>query len=227
MSERTIAGLKCMQAAPLSVKVRMTESRIRDWVNEFGEDGVFVSFSGGKDSTVLLDIARKMYPNIKAMFVDVPTQYPELRQFVKKFPNVDITRPEINFVQACEKYGFPFFSKEIAESIQGAKKYLKTIMQQCDNPIASKQAPYRYWYERITGTGNYQKNPTTPSIADENALMEHSEGGYDRKYRRIRGIGEFAQRKEAQSRRWLKSEIGDNAWNADERRSDSSEGEYP
>ena len=140
MSERTIAGLKCMQAAPLSVKVRMSESRIRDWFNEFGEDGVYVSFSGGKDSTVLLDIVRSLYPNTKAMFVDVPTQYPELRQFVKRFPNVDIVTPKMNFVQTCKEYGFPFFSKEIAESIQGARKYLQAIVQECDNPIASKQA---------------------------------------------------------------------------------------
>ena len=85
MSDRTIAGLKCMQAAPLPVKIRMSQSRIIDWFDVFGEDGVFVAFSGGKDSTVLLDMVRELYPNAKAMFVDIPTQYPELRQFVKKF----------------------------------------------------------------------------------------------------------------------------------------------
>jgi tRNA(Ile)-lysidine synthase TilS/MesJ len=140
MSDRTIAGLKCMQAASLFVKKRMSQTRIRDWFDAFGEDGVVVAFSGGKDSTVLLDMVRELYPNARAMFVDVPTQYPELRQFVKKFPNVDIVRPKINFIQVCEKYGFPFFSKEIAESIQGARKYLQAIVQECDNPIASKQA---------------------------------------------------------------------------------------
>ena len=140
MSYRTIEGLRSMQAAPLFVKKRMSQTRIRDWFDAFGEDGVVVAFSGGKDSTVLLDMVRELYPNARAMFVDVPTQYPELRQFVKKFPNVDIVRPKINFIQVCEKYGFPFFSKEIAESIQGARKYLQAIVQECDNPIASKQA---------------------------------------------------------------------------------------
>ena len=57
MAERTIHDLQTMQAAPLSAKIQMTKRRIRDWVNEFGEDGVYVSFSGGKDSTVLLTMA--------------------------------------------------------------------------------------------------------------------------------------------------------------------------
>lgn len=61
---RTIQGLQSMQFAPLSVKIRMTQSRIRDWVNFYGEDCVCISFSGGKDSTVLLHIAREMFPNL-------------------------------------------------------------------------------------------------------------------------------------------------------------------
>lgn len=97
MSERTLQDLRYRQALPLEIKVRMTESRIRDWVNVYGTDGVYVSFSGGKDSTVLLHIVRNIYPNVKAMFVDIPTQYPELKQFVQTFDNVDITKPKINF----------------------------------------------------------------------------------------------------------------------------------
>ena len=53
---RTKNDLIMLQALPLEVKVRMTESRIREWVREYGTSGVYVSFSGGKDSTVLLHI---------------------------------------------------------------------------------------------------------------------------------------------------------------------------
>ena len=70
MSKHTISDLYQMQSMPLNIKVRMTQNRIRGWVDEYGEDGVYVSFSGGKDSTVLLDIVRKMYPNVLAVFVD-------------------------------------------------------------------------------------------------------------------------------------------------------------
>ena len=125
----TAQDLRIMQGLPLNIKIRMTEQRIRDWVNEFGEDGVYVSFSGGKDSTVLLDIARNLYPNLKAMFVDVPTQYPELKEFVQTFPNVDIVKPKIGFAKVCEKYGFPLISKEVSECVYGARRYLTKLLE--------------------------------------------------------------------------------------------------
>ena len=94
-NRHTITDLYQMQALPLSAKVRMTERRIDDWVSEFGEDGVYLSFSGGKDSTVLVDIVRNVcgYRNISLVFVDVPTQYPELKQFAQTFDNLEILKP--------------------------------------------------------------------------------------------------------------------------------------
>ena len=126
----TIDDLHQMQAAPLSVKVRMTQSRIRDWVNYYGVDGVYVSFSGGKDSTVLLTIAREMYPDIKAVFVDTGLEYPEIREFVKTFDNVDWVNPKMTFRQVIKKYGYPFISKEVAECVYGARRYLTSVLQQ-------------------------------------------------------------------------------------------------
>ena len=64
MSDRTIRDLQQMQCLPLNVKILMTQQRIRDWVNAYGVDGTAVSFSGGKDSTVLLTIARQMYQDV-------------------------------------------------------------------------------------------------------------------------------------------------------------------
>lgn len=77
--------LKYFQAMPLDIKVAMTKTRIREWVKEYGTDGVYVSFSGGKDSTVLLHIVRELYPNVEAVFVDTGLEYPEIRRFVKTF----------------------------------------------------------------------------------------------------------------------------------------------
>lgn len=59
-----------LQSLPLELKVMRTQQRIREWVQYYGVDGVYVSFSGGKDSTVLLDMAMKLYPTIKAVFIN-------------------------------------------------------------------------------------------------------------------------------------------------------------
>lgn len=124
-NKHVISDLYQMQSLPLNAKVRMTQWRIREWVDEYGEDGVYISFSGGKDSTVLLDIARKLYPNIKAMFVDTGLEYPEIRQFVKQFNNVDWIKPKMTFRQVIERYGYPFISKEVSECVYGARKFLR------------------------------------------------------------------------------------------------------
>lgn len=124
MPKHELWELQSMQAAPLSVKIAMAKERIREWVKRFGEDHVYISFSGGKDSTVLLHIAREEYPDIPAVFVDVPTQYPELKEFALSFDNVTVIKPKISFMQVCEKYGFPLISKEVSERVYFAQRYL-------------------------------------------------------------------------------------------------------
>lgn len=83
---------------------------------------VFISFSGGKDSTVLLDLARRVYPDIPAVYVDTGLEYPELRDFVKTKDNVIWLRPRYPFTQILEKYGYPIISKEVSDVINGARK---------------------------------------------------------------------------------------------------------
>lgn len=125
MAIHTIQELQIRQKLPLEVKVLMSKQRIREWINEYGEDEVYISFSGGKDSTVLLHIVRELYPNVKAMFVDTGLEYPEIREFVKTFDNVDIVRPKMNFKQVIEKYGYPFISKDVSKAVYCAKRAIK------------------------------------------------------------------------------------------------------
>ena len=162
MGEHTVQELRIRQKLPLEAKIAMTKVRIREWVNYYGIDGVYVSFSGGKDSTVLLHIARQIYPNIKAMFVDTGLEYPEIRQFVKTFDNVDWIKPKMNFKQVIEKYGYPFISKEVSECVWGARKYLRSII--ADGTIITDRQtdrqtdrPYKYFYDKVCGLGKYSK----------------------------------------------------------------------
>lgn len=59
MAKNTLHDLQMLQSLPLEVKVAKTKLRIKEWIDRYGEDGVYISFSGGKDSTVLLHIARQ------------------------------------------------------------------------------------------------------------------------------------------------------------------------
>lgn len=122
---RTIADLIQMQSAPLEVKILMTQSRIREWVREFGTDGVYVSFSGGKDSTVLLHLVRELYPDVEAVFVNTGLEYPEIQRFVKTFDNVKILYPEMSFKEVIQTYGYPLLSKAIARKIEASRRGLK------------------------------------------------------------------------------------------------------
>lgn len=206
-NKHTIQELHQWQGLPLSVKIKMTMERVRAWVNEYGEDGVYVSFSGGKDSTVLLDIVRNRcgYKDVPAVFVDTGLEYPEIREFVKTFENVEWVKPKLTFKQVIQKYGYPFMSKEISESVQGARKYLSELVKEGVTP-----PPYAYFYDKLCGQGKYDKSEW---------------GGYDRKYRRVRGIGEFAKRANEVSTRREQSEVGYNVGDADRRSEDK--GEYP
>ena len=113
--------LRQKQALPLECKIIMTKQRIREWYDHW--DGkVCISFSGGKDSTVLLDLVRQLYPDVPAVFSDTGLEYPEIRDFVKTFSNVTWLRPSMTFRQVLEKYGFPVVSKDVARTIQYAKK---------------------------------------------------------------------------------------------------------
>lgn len=150
--------LRQMQSLPLQAKIRMTILRIRAWVDEYGENGVYVSFSGGKDSTVLLDIVRKNFPNVRAVFFDTGLEYPEIREFVKGYDNVDWIRPKMNFHEVITKYGYPFISKEVSECVYGARKYLTSILN--ENTIArqtDRQHNYSYFFDKLTGQGKYSK----------------------------------------------------------------------
>ena len=127
MEKHVISDLWQMQSLPLEAKIRMTKYRIRQWVEYYGEDGVYVSFSGGKDSTVLLDLVRQMYSNVTAVFVDTGLEYPEIREFVKTFSNVVWLKPKKNFKQVITEYGYPFISKEVSDKVDGARKYMQAL----------------------------------------------------------------------------------------------------
>lgn len=114
-----------MQSLTLDMKIRMTKQRIKQWYEAF--DGmVYLSLSGGKDSTVLKHIIDSMYDDVPAVFVNTGLEYPEIQRFVYDIKNgvyncfttnVEIVYPEIRFDEVIKTYGYPVISKEIAHKI--------------------------------------------------------------------------------------------------------------
>lgn len=113
--------LKRLQSLPLEDKIALTKLRINEWYEHWGGQ-VYVSVSGGKDSTVLLRIAREVHPDILAVYCDTGLEYPEVKANVKSFDNLKIIRPELSFRQVIEKYGWTFPSKDVAYTVQYAKR---------------------------------------------------------------------------------------------------------
>lgn len=109
---------------PYETKLRLTETRIREW--HYNWDGqVYLSYSAGLDSTVLLHMIRKILGNdVPAVFSNTGLEFPEIVRFARKAPGefVEIYPREkdgkrITFKQVVDQYGFPLVSKETALKI--------------------------------------------------------------------------------------------------------------
>ena len=131
MNKHQPHDLKQMQSLPLEAKIMMTKRRIRDWY-EHWEGQVCVSFSGGKDSTVLkhiVDNTPGVY-DVPAVFVNTGLEYPEIQRFVRDVKsgkydcfnsNVEIVRPKMKFSEVVLHYGYPVVSKEVARAVRWAR----------------------------------------------------------------------------------------------------------
>jgi len=113
--------LKQRQSLPLDAKIILTKQRIKNFYDHYNGQ-VYVSFSGGKDSTVLLHLVRSMYPDVKALFVDTGLEYPEIKEFVKNTKNTITIRPDMCFTEVIKKYGYPVISKQNAYYIDTVRR---------------------------------------------------------------------------------------------------------
>lgn len=131
MNAFTKEDLARFQAESLDDKFQRTLAKVGEWYMRL-DNKVYVSFSGGKDSTVLSDICARWCKIIEEplylVFVDTGLEYPEIRKFVNYFAQwlrdkydieviLEILRPEMRFDKVIKKYGYPLISKEISQNI--------------------------------------------------------------------------------------------------------------
>lgn len=112
-----------MQSLPLQAKITMSKHRIRDWY-DYWDGQVYVSFSGGKDSTVLKHLVETTngVSDVPVVFVDTGLEYPEVRKFAIERSDV-VVRPEMRFDEVIKTYGYPVASKEVSQKIFEFRNY--------------------------------------------------------------------------------------------------------
>ena len=93
---------------------------IKDTINKYGADNFYISFSGGKDSTVLHCLIDMALPGntIPRVFINTGIEYTDIVKFVRsmaeKDSRIEIVNAGMNIKQMLEKYGYPFKSKRYA-----------------------------------------------------------------------------------------------------------------
>lgn len=106
----------------LEQKIDHAVGTVEAFVAKVGWENVYVSFSGGKDSTVLLDIVRRfLKPDVRTVFCNTGNEWPEIVSFVRSVEGVRWIKPKMTPQEVFAKYGFPLVSKEQAQYIKEAR----------------------------------------------------------------------------------------------------------
>ena len=139
LSERkhTNEDLKIMQGWSLERKIQVTQTRLLEWYQK-NDNKCYVSFSGGKDSTVLADLTARVCKiqdcKLVLWFSDTGLEFPELKEHTKSYGEIlekkynievetiidypkDKNGKRVTFRQVIEKYGYPLISKNVAQNI--------------------------------------------------------------------------------------------------------------
>lgn len=119
MGEISYETMKQRQLMSLDAKIAFTWSRIRAWYLHYQGD-VYVSYSGGKDSTVLRDIVKGIFPDVPAVFCDTGLEYPEVRELALRNADV-VLKPEMTFKAVLERYGYPVVGKKQARMVRALR----------------------------------------------------------------------------------------------------------
>lgn len=166
----TMADLFKMRAWPLERKIQVTQTRLVEWFGRY-EWKTYISFSGGKDSTVLADLAARIYQIFQCrkqmkkdpfhlVFCNTGLEYPEIQKFVHEYAkwledtyeipvDLEILRPSMTFMQVLSKYGYPVIGKEVAKTIYYARRGSKWAVNRLDGLDKNgKQSDFKERYKK-------------------------------------------------------------------------------
>lgn len=117
--------LKERQAWTLAQKIDHSLGVIDQFVSHF--DGqVYVSFSGGKDSCVMLSLVEMIMPHVPCLFVMTGCESPSVCRFVRQMKrnghNIEFAKPKKTLKQILQECGFPLVSKQVSHDIHAVRR---------------------------------------------------------------------------------------------------------
>lgn len=139
--------LKSIKLLSLDAKITLAENIIiEEYLRSNGN--IFISFSGGKDSTILRHIALRLFPNLRCVFSNTTNELRDIVKYVKTFPNIITVTPELSYKKVLETKGFPLVSKEVSQKANELKhtngKRTRMLRYYGNNKGDSKQSSK--WY---------------------------------------------------------------------------------
>lgn len=201
-----ISDLRQRQALPLRAKVLMSQNRIREWYDHWQGD-VYVSFSGGKDSTVLAHLVHDIYPDVPLVFSNTGLEYPEIQAFARKM-GAEFIRPKMQFSEVISKYGYPIISKEVSCSVYEGRKInvqkstwyrRKEFLGIRENPKTGKLSPFQKekWLPLVQQTQFF--------ISDKccSAMKKSPLHSYQSKTKRLPYVGTLTEESRLRELKWL------------------------
>lgn len=182
----------------------MSTNRIVEWYNHFNGQ-VCVSFSGGKDSTVLAHLVHDIYPEVPLVFANTGLEFPEIQQFARKM-GAEFVRPKMSFSEVISKYGYPIISKEVAEAIYYARQIINTdqdLIGETGKTAVRKLDELNGEREDSEVIAKKQLPPQEPENEHDKRWKNGEWSNYRRKS--IAGVGNFSKEKKSlfNKEKWL------------------------
>ena len=206
-----------MQSMPLAAKVLMTQQRVLQWYEYWGGQ-VYVSFSGGKDSTVLKHIVDSMYNDVPSLFINTGLEFPEIQQFAMTQKNVVTVRPDARFDEVLRVCGYPIVSKDVAQLVRESRIGIARGDGSYENRIKKLNGEY---LDKNGELSQFNK-PKWKFLVDApfriseqccNVMKKKPAKQYEKSTGRKPIIGTMATESASRRQRWLK--YGCNAFDSD------------